>query len=268
MPEKQQISPLVTLTTDLGTSDHYVAVLKAVMLGINPAIQFVDISHNIPPQDIMACAWVVKNAAFYFPKGTVHLVAVDPTTGTSRNPLVVKINDQIFVGPDNGVFSLIADQQAVDIFQIDKEDFWSKTLSNTFHARDIFAPVAAHLASGIALDWIGKKIDSMVNYRWAIPTDDHDSLNGWVVHIDRFGNLITNISKKLVHSTASGRTSKVYAGNTIITGISTSFANVPESEALAYFGSSDMLEVAINKGNAQQMLGVEKGTSVTVLFKD
>jgi len=268
MPEKQQISPLVTLTTDLGTSDHYVAVLKAVMLGINPAIQFVDISHHIPPQDIMACAWVVKNAAFYFPKGTVHLVAVDPTTGTNRKPLAVKIKDQLFVGPDNGAFSLIADQNEAEMFELSKEEFWGKISSNTFHARDIFAPIAAHLASGVALDWIGKKVDSMMNYRWAIPTDDHDSLNGWVVHIDRFGNLITNISKSLVGSASSGRTSKVYAGNTIITGISSAYANVPESEALAYFNSSDMLEIAINKGDAQQMLGVEKGTSVTVLFKD
>lgn len=267
MPDENRM-PLITLTTDLGLKDHYVAVLKAVMLGINKGIRFIDISHEIPPQDIMACAWVLKNAAFYFPENTIHLVAVDPTAGTSRNPLAVKIKNQIFIGPDNGVFSLIADKEGAELFELTNEDYFLPSHSPTFQARDIFAPVAAHVASGVSLEWVGRRISSMQTYRWAIPTDDKDSINGWVVHIDRFGNLITNISKALVISTSKGRTSKIYAGNTIITGFSSVYANVPDGEALAYFGSSDMLEIAINKGNAQQLLGVQKGTSVTVLFKE
>lgn len=260
--------PIVTLTTDLGLSDHYVAVLKAVMLGINKGIRFIDISHQIPPQDVMACAWVVKNAAFYFPDNTIHLVAVDSTSGLNKNSLAIKFRNQLFVGPDNGVFSLILNNEEAEIFELTNEDYFLPNQSSTFQARDILAPVTAHLASGIGLDWVGRKVSTMQTYRWAIPTNDKDSINGWVVHIDRFGNLITNISKELILSTSKGRTSKIYAGNTIITGISSVYANAPESEALAYFGSSDMLEVAINKGNAQQMLGVQKGTSVTVLFKD
>ncbi len=268
MHKAENTIPIITITSDLGTRDQYVANIKAAILHINRNCILIDISHDIPAQDIMDCAWVLKNAAFSFPSGTVHLALVDPTTGTNRKPLAVKIKDQLFVGPDNGLFSLIADNQSVEAFELTNTSYWSSQRSNTFQARDIFAPIAAHIANGVSLENLGNPISEMVNYRWATPTNDKDSINGWVVHIDHFGNLITNISRDLYNQSLAGRTCKIYVGNTIIHGLSSTFNSVPDGEAVAVAGSTGMIEVAINKGNAQQMLGVEKGAPVTILFKN
>ena len=268
MPNSNGLTPIVTITSDFGFSDYYVASLKAVMLAINRDIRMIDISHEIPAQDIMACAWVLKNSAFLFPSGTIHLISVDPTTGSQRKPLAVKIKDQLFVGPDNGVFALIAENKPFEAIELTNTSYWASQRSSTFNARDIFAPVAAHLANGIPLQDLGNPIDSITTFRWAIPTDDRESINGWVVHIDRFGNIITNISKDLFYHNLAGRACKIYVGNTIVNGLSTTYSSVPDGEPVAVIGSSDMIEVGINKGNAQELLGVVKGAPVTILFKD
>ncbi|TNE73643.1 hypothetical protein EP331_03815 [bacterium] len=262
-----QENSIITLTSDLGTKDHYVASIKATLLSINRTCIPIDISHDIPAQDIMACAWVLKNSAFNFPSGTIHLAMVDPTTGTNRKPLAVRIKDQLFVGPDNGLFSLIGDQFTYEAFELTNTSYWSSQRSNIFQSRDIFAPVAAHISKGVPLEDLGNPISEIVTYRWATPTNDKESINGWVVHIDHFGNLVTNISRDLYNQSLSGRSCKIYVGNTIIHGLSSSFSAVPEGESTAIVGSTGMIEVAINKGNAQVMLGVEKGAPVTILFK-
>ncbi len=261
------MSSTITLTTDFGLQDHYVGVLKAVMLSISPSARMLDISHEIPPQDIMAGAWVVRNSAMLFPPKTVHLVVVDPGVGTERKPVALQIKDQFFVGPDNGIFSLIGSEYEYEAVTLQNQTYWRPNPSNTFHGRDIFAPVAAHLANGVKLQELGDPLDKLVTYRWAVPISDRDGVQGWIVHIDRFGNLISNIPEKMVKEAGNSSQVKIYVGNTILTSLSATFGEVPDGEPTAYIGSSGMLEVAINKGNAREMLGVEKGAQISIVVQ-
>lgn len=261
------MSNIITLTTDFGNRDHYVSVMKAVMLGIVSDVRFVDVSHEIPPQDVMAGAWVVRNSAMLFPPGTVHLVVVDPGVGTDRTPVAIQIEDQLFVGPDNGIFSLIAEDYEYKAVSLKNEKYWRENRSNTFHGRDIFAPVAAHLANGIELEKLGTPLEKLVTYRWAIPISDKDGIQGWIVHIDRFGNLVSNIPSTLIEEIIADSKLKIYVGNTILEEIVPTFGSVPDGEPAAYIGSSDKLEIAINKGNAKEMLGVEKGAQVSIVIQ-
>ena len=258
---------LITLTTDFGVQDHYVGVLKAVILSIAPEMRMIDISHEIPPQDIMAGAWVVRNSAMLFPPNSVHLVVVDPGVGTSRKPIAMQIEDQFFVGPDNGIFSLIADQYKHHAVELTNSNFWRPNPSKTFHGRDIFAPVAAHLANGTDIHKLGKPLESLETYRWAVPISDKDGVQGWIVHIDRFGNLVTNIPEEMIDETGEGANIKIYVGNTILDRLVETFGDVTEGEPAAYIGSSGMLEIAINKGDAHEMLGVEKGAQISIVIQ-
>lgn len=261
------MSSIITLTTDFGLQDHYVSVMKAVMLGIAPDVRLVDVSHQIPPQDIMAGAWVVRNASLSFPKGTIHLVVVDPGVGTARNPVAIRIKDQIYVGPDNGIFSLIADEFEYTARRLTEKKFWVDNPSNTFHGRDIFSPVAAHLANGVPFEELGEPVDELVTYRWAVPISDKDGIQGWVIHIDRFGNLISNIPADLIHKSIGNSRFRIYVGNTILDEVVTTFADVTDGEPVAYIGSSGTLEIAINKGNAREMLGVQKGAQISIFLQ-
>lgn len=259
------MSPTITLTTDFGLQDHYVGAMKAIILDICPNIRMIDISHDIPPQDIMAGAWIVRNSAMLFPPHTVHLVVVDPGVGTERNPVAVQIEDQYFIGPDNGIFSLISEAYDYKAVRINNKSYWRKQRSNTFHGRDIFAPVAAHLANGVNFQDLGDPISELVTYRWAIPISDKDGVQGWVVHIDRFGNLVTNISESLIRESSLSSGFKIYVGNIILKEIKTTFASVTDGEPVAYIGSSGNLEIAINKGNAREMLDVKKGAQISII---
>ena len=260
---------IITLTTDFGQQDYYVSAMKATILGIVPDVRLIDISHDIPSQDIMAGSWVLKNSAMLFPPGTVHVVVVDPGVGTSRNPVALNIEDQFFVGPDNGIFSLLTEEKEFKAVHLNNKKFWREQTSNTFHGRDIFAPVGAHLSRGVDLSELGDPIDDLVTYRWAVPIADKDGIQGWVIHIDKFGNLITNLSASLIDDIIKDKNIKLYVGNTILDEIVTTFGSVPEGEPAAFIGSSGMLEVGINKGNAEQMLGVQKGAQISlVLQKD
>ncbi|MDX1591991.1 MAG: SAM-dependent chlorinase/fluorinase [Balneolaceae bacterium] len=262
-----QQPPIITLTTDFGLQDHYVSAMKGVMLGITDNVRFVDVSHQIPPQDIMAAAWVVRNASICFPPGTIHLVVVDPGVGTDRDPIALKIKNQIFVGPDNGIFSLIADEYDYEAWKLTNREFWAGNPSNTFHGRDLFSPVAAHIANGVPLSDLGERITKLVTYRWAVPITDSDGVQGWIIHIDRFGNLVSNIPEEMIRDTIGKSRFRIYAGNTILNEIVSTFNSVPDGEPVAYIGSSGTLEIAINKGNAQEMLGVQKGAQVSIFIQ-
>ncbi|MEX2477063.1 MAG: SAM-dependent chlorinase/fluorinase [Gracilimonas sp.] len=261
------MSQIITLTTDFGLQDHYVSAMKAVMLGIAPNVRFVDISHEIPPQDIMAGAWVVRNTAFLYPPNTVHLVVVDPGVGTSRHPVVLKVKDQYFVGPDNGIFSLFFNEYDYEAYKLNNITYWREGVSKTFHGRDVFAPVAAHLSNGVELKELGEPIEELVTYHWAVPIADKDGLQGWVVHIDRFGNLVTNISEELIEDHLKKKNVKIYVGNTMLNKIVSTFGDVEEGEPAAFIGSSGMLEIGINKGNAGRMLSVDKGAQVSIVLQ-
>lgn len=259
-------SGIITLATDFGYRDHYVSAMKAGMIGIHPEVRFIDVSHDIPPQDIMAAAWVTKHSAFLYPEGTVHLVVVDPGVGTSRKAVAVRIRDQFFVGPDNGIFSLVADEEPYQAYQLGNTSFWGSDRSKTFEGRDIFAPVAAHLSKGVALADVGDRIKELFVYRWARPVADREGIQGWVVHIDRYGNLVTNIPGDVIQQFQNRRGVRIYVGSTILKQLVNTFGDVKQGEAVAYIGSAGMLEVAVNGGNAEQMLGVYKGAAVSLVY--
>ena len=164
---------IITLTTDFGLQDYYVSAMKAVMLGIAPDARFVDISHEIPSQDIMAGSWVLKNSAMLFPPNTVHVVVVDPGVGTDRDAIALRIDDQYFIGPDNGIFSILTEEKDYKAVRLSNRKYWGNEASNTFHGRDIFAPVAAHLSNGVALDELGEPIEELVTYR-QVRQPDHE----------------------------------------------------------------------------------------------
>jgi len=258
---------IITLTTDFGLQDYYVSAMKGVILHETPNARLVDISHEIPSQDIMAGSWVLKNSAMLFPPGTVHLVVVDPGVGTSRKPLALKIGDQFFVGPDNGIFSLLTEERDFKAVELTNPSYWRTDRSNTFHGRDVFAPAAAHLCNGTELSQMGDPVEDLQTYHWAVPIADTDGIEGWVIHIDKFGNLITNISQSLIEDVIGSDDLKIYVGNTILDTIENMFAAVPEGEPVAYIGSSGMLEVAINQGNAAKMLSVQKGAQISLVLQ-
>lgn len=264
MPQKR---PIITLTSDFGYKDHYVSAMKAVILGIVPYVRFIDISHDIAPQDIMAGAWVIKNSAFLYPPGTVHLAVIDPGVGTGRKPIIAKIKDQFFVGPDNGLFSLAAGDGKYKVYELANTEYRHTTSSETFHGRDIFAPAAAYAASGIELAKFGPPIGELTTYRWAKPISDAEGVQGWVVHIDHYGNLITNIPVSMTADLKDKQDFKIYVGNTILKSIVKTFAEVPDGDPAALIGSSGVLEIVINKGNAAQMMSVIKGAPVSIIYQ-
>lgn len=262
------MSPLLTLTTDFGLRDAYVAAMKGTILAINPEAHLIDISHEITPHDVMEAAFVLGQAVPYFPPGTVHLVVVDPGVGTARRPVALRHDDQFFVGPDNGLFALLLANDAPDeLVVLDQPAFWRvPDQCETFHGRDVFAPVAAHLAAGRALREVGAPIEALHPLLWALPIDDHQGVRGWIVHVDHFGNCITNIPRASFETLRDGRALKCYVGNAILNEVHPTYGAIETGEPLLLFGSSDFLEIAVNAGNAAHLLDIRKGTPVNVVF--
>ena len=239
-------------------------------MGINPDLKLVDVSHHVAPHDIMEGAFILRSVAKSFPRGTVHLAVVDPGVGSSRRPIAMRYQNQLFVGPDNGLFSLLlAGHTPEQVVELDQPRFWrSETLSATFHGRDLFAPIAARLASGLSLSSAGSTLKAVKTLHWALPIADEQGIQGWVVHIDRFGNCITNIDRSLFEAHCIGREFKCYAGTSIIATNSNTYSDVEASESTLLFNSSDQLEIAIHKGSASGLLNIRKGAPVNILFQD
>ena len=257
----------ITLTTDFGNSDGYVGAMKGMMLGINPNLLLIDVTHQVRAFDVAAAAFVLRQVIKYFRAGTVHLVVVDPGVGSTRRAVALRHNDQYFVGPDNGLFPLLLDTDIPDqVVELNAPK--DITLSTTFHGRDLFAPVAARLASGAPLEELGTPLAKLKRLQWALPIDDEEGIRGWIVYIDHFGNCITNISRALFEKRHTGRKTKGYAGSGIIRGIHKTYSNVPVSEPLMLFGSSDLLEIAVNQGSAADLLHIQRGTPVNLVFGD
>ncbi len=270
--------PVLTLTTDFGLDDAYLAAMKGVILSVAPDCRLVDVSHGIAAQDVMGAGFVLRGAVPYFPPGTVHLAVVDPGVGTERRPIAARIGGHTFVGPDNGLFSLLLDpsagpgQAAAEpeaVVVLDRPDFWrTPTPSATFHGRDVFAPVAAHLAAGRDLTEVGTPVEGLRRLHWVQPLADEQGIQGWVVHVDRFGNAVTNVPGELLAARLAGREFKCYVGSAILNGLHRTYADVDEGEPVALVGSSGLLEVSINGGDAAQLLSIQKGSAVDVVFAD
>ena len=252
---------LITLTTDFGLADSYVGAMKGVILSIDPTVTIIDISHDIAPQDMQEAAYVVYTAYPYFPPDTVHVVVVDPEVGSQRRAIALRAAHAHFVAPDNGVLSyVLAREEMRQAISLTNSQYHLPTVSHTFHGRDIFAPVAAHLARGVPLADLGEPLAEIATFSLpqpqALPDGD---VVGHILHVDRFGNLILDVregdcilDERFVLEIAGRR----------IEGLGRTFSDVPAGELVAYIGSSGHLEIAFREGNAAQSLGIEKGDEI------
>jgi hypothetical protein len=265
-----QPSGIITLTTDFGVSDPYVGGLKGVILTINPRCRMVDITHQIAPQDVMAGSFTLSISYRFFPPGTIHLAVVDPGVGTNRRPLLVKAGDYFFIGPDNGIFSFILSGSAeVAVHAITEPAFWLPEPSRTFHGRDIFAPVAAHLAGGVAPSQFGPPVDDYIVYRLPEPEKLGSSgVSGEIIHTDHFGNLITNIPESLVRSMTAAGCLQAEIRGAAITRLLPAYGCADEDELFCIIGSSGLLEVALKNGSAQQRLAARRGDRIIIKKAD
>lgn len=237
---------IITLTTDFGADDHYAGVMKGVIAGINPSATVIDITHGIGAYNIAEAAFKLYASYRYFPEGTVHVVVVDPGVGSARKAAAAEAAGYRFVGPDNGVFSMIFDKCGVDrIVEITNPAFMLPIVSTTFHGRDIFAPAAAHLSKGAGLTDLGKELSSYERLDIPRPIDAGDVITGRAVYADRFGNLITNIPGSNITGAA-----EVRAGEVTINSVSPNYSDGKEGELMALVGSSGFLEISINRGSA------------------
>ena len=258
-------SHIITLMTDFGTSDHYVGVMKGVILNINPQVQIVDITHNIPPQDIHGAAFLIDSAYRYFPTGTIHVIVVDPGVGSERQAIVCQTETAYFVCPDNGILThILHDEERIHTVAVENSAYFLPQVSNTFHGRDIFAPVAAHLSCGIPIGVLGSPIAHPVQLPIPKPQVTDKAIIGQVIWIDSFGNLVTNISHEVLESLAGRNSVVICAGNAEINHINRSYAESAVGEILAIIGSFNRLEISINQGNAAQILGLNRGDTITI----
>lgn len=262
-----QPSGIVTLLTDFGTADAYVAVMKGVMLGINPSLRFVDLTHEIDPQAVQAGAWVLRSAVPYFPPGTVHLAVVDPGVGAARRPVLVECTAGYLVGPDNGLLAPAATVLGRHgVRALEEPRFFREPVSQTFHGRDVFAPVAAHLASGTPPAAFGPALAAWTEIALPAPVVTPRGVTGTVVYVDRFGNLLTNIDAALL-ARFRGAHLSVTIRQTLVAGPVAAYAAVPEATPLAIVGSWGMLEIAVRDGNAADYFAAAAGTPVTVAWE-
>lgn len=244
---------IVTLLSDFGTVDGYVGAMKGVILSRAPSATLVDLTHDIAPQNVRAGAWALKQTVPHFPPGTIHVGVVDPGVGSARNPLLLRRGDgQLLVGPDNGLFSHVAGPGA-QAFVLDRRELFLPEVSRTFHGRDIFAAVAGHLAAGRPPEQCGTQTDSWVTLPAAdvIVAPAGEPRRGRVVHVDRFGNLVTNLPVSLL----AGRSWRVELAGRPIGAVQATFASVDPGAWVAYPGSSGLLELAVRDGDAAAELG-------------
>jgi S-adenosylmethionine hydrolase len=254
--------PILTLTTDFGLSDHYVGAMKGVILGICPQAQIVDISHGIAPFEVTEGAYTIAQAYGAFPKKTVHVVVVDPGVGTARRPILVEAAGQYFIGPDNGVLAMIYGREPHKIRLISNEKYFRHPVSRTFHGRDIFAPVAAHLASGVTPAQFGKRIEDYLKPAFDKPQRaGKRTWNGQVLKIDRFGNIITNFHTADFPGLENQNVT-FSVGPQEVTVIARNYAETGPGELFAIVGSSGYYEISIAQGSAAKRIGCVAGGPV------
>ncbi len=257
--------PIITLTTDFGTGDHLVGSMKGVILNINPAARIVDINHHVAPFDILDGALSIANAYRYVPSRTIHIVVVDPGVGTSRRPLLVSAEKHYFIAPDNGVLSMIFNQESCIVRHITAEHYFLAPVSPTFHGRDIFAPTAAWISKAWQTEAFGEEITDYVRFAMPRPKSAGQSVKGVVLRVDTFGNLMTNLTAEDVpaNATTSGEI-KLAVNGKEIRKLTQTFSLGPAGEPVAVFGSAGFLEIAVNRGNAARTLGASRGAEVTL----
>lgn len=261
-----QRSRIITLLTDFGIHDAYTGIMKGVIAGINPHANIIDLCHMIPPQDVFRGAYILYTSYQYFPKGTIHIAVIDPGVGSERNILCAECKGHLFLAPDNGLLSFILQKEKTKtITRVTNTKFFLPGQSNTFHGRDIFAPVAAHLSLGILPDQLGRKINQFRQIDMPNPVfaKENRRINGTILSIDHFGNLITNITEKDIdnlETTTNNLTLTV--GKEKIKGLSNTYADVKTGMPLMLIGSAGFLEISVNQGNAKKHFMAKQGHKV------
>jgi hypothetical protein len=261
--------PVITLTTDFGTNDHFVGAMKGVIVDIVPDVQIVDISHAVQAFDVLDGALAISQAYSYFPNGTIHMVVVDPGVGTARRPILASSDGYHFVAPDNGVLSMVyAKEERIHVRHITSEHYFRQPVSNTFHARDVFAPVAAYLAKMVDSHKFGDEIEDYVRFAAPRPkAAGENRLRAVVLKVDRFGNLITNVTPEDVPALfAESATFKIAVGSREITDIRKTFAEGGPGEVFGILGSMGYLEIVSNRAAAAQITGAGKGAEVSIFL--
>ncbi len=269
-----KMTAIITLTTDFGLKDGNVGVMKGVILAIAPHAPLVDISHLIPPQNVREASLILRRSAPYFPPDTVHVVVVDPGVGTARRPIAARLGSQYFVGPDNGILTLLleyAEERGwlTEFVYLDQPQFWRAEISHVFHGRDIFAPAAAHLANGKPLLALGSPIRDPLRLILPRPGRAGNVLSGEIIHIDHFGNLAANIRQEhLQEELAVGLKVSVHLAGAVIHGLARTFGDRPPGALTALWGSTGSLIISVVNGSAAETLHVQVGDAVQVVVED
>lgn len=260
---------IVTLTTDFGGSDHFVGTMRGVILGVNPAARVVDLCNSVNSFDVLDGALTIAQAYRYFPADTVHMVVVDPGVGSARRPLLVTTTKHYFIAPDNGVLSLVMEQEErVSVRHITAEHYFLRPLSNTFHGRDIFAPCAGWMSKGVEPEKFGDEITDYVRFSLPKPkvVDEH-TLKGALLKVDKFGNMITNLTAENAPAVfAADAKVKITVGQATVTGIHASYAQGQPGELFGVLNSMGFLEIACNRAAASQVAKAGRGAEVVVEF--
>jgi S-adenosylmethionine hydrolase len=260
------VRPLIALLTDFGTRDHYAGTMKGVALGICPDATLVDITHDIAAHDVLGGALELAASYRYFPAGTIFLVVVDPGVGSSRRGIAAEAGDYRFVAPDNGVLTLVLDEAPPrKVVELTERRYARPTVSRTFEGRDRFAPAAAWLAKGVELTAFGRPAGTVMRLDIPQPLISDDELNGEVLRVDRFGNLITNIDRRAFAKFAAERPLAIRISDRPVSRVVSTYADAGPGELVALFGSSDHLELATNGGSAAETLAAARGARVHVV---
>jgi S-adenosyl-L-methionine hydrolase (adenosine-forming) len=263
----------ISLMTDFGIKDGNVGVMKGVIWGISPDAHIADLSHMVGPQNVAEAALILFRSAPYFPKGTIHVVVVDPGVGTARRPMAARIGDSLYVGPDNGIITLLLERaerekQPCEFVELKDPKYRLPVVSHVFHGRDIFAPAAGHLASGVPLGKLGPGFDDPVRLELPKPSRISAGWKGEVIHIDHFGNVASNIRIEDMQAAISEKERvRVRLADTEIKGLVDTFGERPVGEVVALFGSTGNLIVSVVNGNAAQKLGVKVGDPFEALLQ-
>jgi hypothetical protein len=258
---------VITLVTDFGNESGYAGVMKGVILTINQNCQVIDITHQISPQDIEEAAFLLYNTYSYFPEHSIHVVVVDPGVGSDRRPIVVETDKYWFVGPDNGIFSLLFSVKGLKkVWEITNKRYFLPEVSSTFHGRDIFAPIAAHLSLGVPAKELGREVKKFIRLKDIEPKVLKGMIKAKVIHVDRFGNLVSNIFQDLFNKVVADKSFSITVAGRKIQKLSLSYAEAKDDEILALFGSSHWLEISLKDGNCQKALQVKKGAAVEIHF--
>jgi S-adenosylmethionine hydrolase len=261
--------PILTLLTDFGLQDEYVAVLKGVILCHCPAARIIDISHLVPPQSIATAMFLLNRTYRHFPAGSVHLVVVDPEVGTERAILAIAADGHVFIGPDNGLFTpLLSGENPVQIYRLDLNRITPAQRSATFHGRDIMAPVAAKVAAGMSLHSLGWKVsaDDCRRFDFGFPRLVGNTWHGEIIHIDTFGNLCSNLHRQELMTARAPVTLRVVVAGDREVPLVTTYAMAPLHALVALFDSNGFLEIACNQGHAARHLGLGLGAEITVTW--